>query len=175
MIFISSYSEFDFAFKAIKLKAYDFLLKPFSQNDLLKVITKAIHELEGKQLSTTRYSNPKINQIASYIDIHISENITLNHLSKIIGLSTGHLSKLIRKETGIRLFELITQTRIEKAKLLLTSSEYNVSEISSMVGYKNYIMFYKAFKKTEGISPTDYIKQFHKTHKEELSNNEDQV
>ncbi len=172
VIFISSYNEFDFAFKAIKLKAYDFLLKPFSQNDLIQVITKAIHELEGKQLSATRYSNPKINRIASYIDVHISENITLDHLSRIIGLSTGHLSKLIRKETGMRLFELVTQTRIEKAKILLTNSEYNVSEISSMVGYKNYIMFYKAFKKSEGISPTDYIKQSNKAHEEELNNHE---
>jgi len=77
------------------------------------------------------------------------------------------VSQLIRQETGMRLSELAAHMRIEKAKMLLVNSEYNVGEISAMVGYKNYVMFYKAFKKEEGISPTEYVKESRKTHREE--------
>ena len=167
VIFISAYDEFEYAFKAIKLRAYDYLIKPFSQNDLVQVITKVVHELEGTQKAEVRHSDPIVERIAAYLDAHISENITLGHLSRIFGLSTGHLSQLIRQETGMRLSELAAQMRIEKAKMLLVNSEYNVGEISAMVGYKNYVMFYKAFKKEEGISPTEYVKESRKTHKEE--------
>lgn len=162
VVFISAYDEFEYAFRAIKLKAYDYLIKPFSQNDLMKVITKVVNELNLVNVTTicsTSHQSTIVQRVIEYSDNHISENITLKNMSRLFGISSGHLSQLIRQETGKRFGELATQLRVEKAKTLLINSEYNVGEIGTMVGYKNYLMFYKAFRKQEDISPTEYARK----------------
>lgn len=50
--------------------------------------------------------------------------------------------------------------RMEKAKKLLVSTDLGVAEISEKVGYTDYRVFTKSFKKTEGVTPSQYRKEF---------------
>ena len=49
---------------------------------------------------------------------------------------------------------------IEKAKKLLLSTAYSVTEISSLAGYSDYRVFTKVFKKTEGVTPSQFRREF---------------
>jgi len=165
VIFISAYDEFEYAYKAIKLKAFDYLIKPFTQADLLKTVEKAVAELKGyassaepKQAESSEHSGV-VSRVLEYMDKHIGEKFTLDDLAGLFSLSPNHLGRLIKQETGKRFIELATELRIEKAKVLLTESDFKVGEIGEMVGYKNYLTFYKVFCRIEGIPPTEYTRQ----------------
>lgn len=52
--------------------------------------------------------------------------------------------------------QYITSTRIARAQGLLESTDYNISEIASIVGYENPLYFSRIFKKLVGVSPRKY-------------------
>ena len=52
--------------------------------------------------------------------------------------------------------EYLTGLRMDKAKELLTSTEYSMKEICSMVGYADPNYFSRIFKKNTGVTPTEY-------------------
>ena len=73
-------------------------------------------------------------------------------------MSIGHLSTLIKKETGMSFTEYITEKRMEDAKKLLLKEELSIEEVAEKVGYHDYFYFTKAFKKYAGVSPSIYRK-----------------
>lgn len=163
VIFISAYDEFEYAYNAIKLKAFDYLIKPFSQTELLKIVSKAVDELKRNQ-QTVSYENSAVqsnvaDRVIAYMEKHISDKFTLKDLARLFGLSPNYLGILIKQTSGKSFVELSTELRIKKAKALLLSGEFKVGEIGEMVGYKNYLSFYRVFCKIEGVPPTEYIRQ----------------
>ncbi len=55
----------------------------------------------------------------------------------------------------------ILMNRINNATSLLETTDYNIAEISTIVGYENPMYFSRLFKKQKGVSPTDYRKLLH--------------
>lgn len=163
VIFISAYDEFKYAYRAIKLKAYDYLIKPFSQADLLRVIQKAMTELDQSRSEAAVVppveSKSIVQKAIEYYCCHMSEIVTMDELAKLFGVSSAHFGRLVQQETGKRFMELATQMRMDKAKTLLQNGEYRVNEIGTMVGYQTYLTFYKVFSKAVGVSPTEYAKK----------------
>ena len=71
-------------------------------------------------------------------------------------MSPNYLSALIRKETGVTFQQHMLQNKMMISKQLLDDTRMRVEEIAYAVGYENYVSFYNAFKKIEGISPREY-------------------
>ena len=173
VIFMSAYDDFNYAYKAIKLDAHDYLIKPFMQSELIESIKKAVDELNKNSVPEAPAVMPETKTVAAkaieYMEKHIGDRISIADLAALFDLSAGHLGRLIQQETGEHFIDLYTTMRINKAKELLRCSDFRVAEIGSMVGYGNYLSFYKAFTRVEGIPPTDYAKQFQSTHKQKDS------
>lgn len=165
IIFMSAYDDFNYAYKAIKLDAHDYLIKPFAQTELIASIRKAVDALNESKLSVGPITTPEPKTVAekaiAYLEKHIGDRVTVADLAALFGISAGHMGRLIQQETGESFVDLYTRMRINKAKELLRFSDFRVSEISSMVGYGNYLSFYKVFTRVEGMPPTDYAKRFH--------------
>lgn len=83
-------------------------------------------------------------------------NISLYTLADKLAISPSYLSGLVKKETGQKFIDIVTGTKVENAKKLLKEPRYSIEDIGRIIGYQNYISFYKAFKKHEGISPKEY-------------------
>ena len=62
----------------------------------------------------------------------------------------------------------ILSTRIRNAQILLETTDYNISNIASMVGYENAFYFSRLFKKEKGLSPAAYRKVFREKYREHL-------
>lgn len=107
------------------------------------------------------YKNKYILETISYIDKHYSENITVETIAERLHLSPDYLSKLFKKSLEKSLQNYIIQYKIETAKSLLTTTQYSVSEISSMVGYPNSQYFSQVFKKYTKHTPTKYRELTH--------------
>lgn len=103
-----------------------------------------------------------VEKIEDYIRENYNKQISLVHLAKYIGFSSYYLSKLMKESFEINYCEYLTKVRIEKAKALLQSKECTIAEISYQVGYSEPKYFSNVFRKMEGISPSEYRKQFFK-------------
>ena len=101
-----------------------------------------------------------INKIAQYIREHLDEDISLNLLSDKFALNAQYISQLFKNQIGVNFLSYLTSIRMQKAKSLLLSSAKTIVEVSQAVGYNDYRVFTKVFKKHVGVSPSQYRKEF---------------
>ena len=87
------------------------------------------------------------------------EEIKLNDLANIAGLSPNYFSHLFKKNNGISLWDYITAKRIEKAiNILRHNRELTILEIALECGFNNTTNFNKAFKKQKCLTPSEFRK-----------------
>jgi two-component system response regulator YesN len=122
--------------------------------DYIKGVLKQLRERE-QEGKATAYS-AIVRNILNYIQENYNQELGLNVVAEHFRLSQGHISRLLRKETGSSFVDIVTHTRLEAAKRLMRDPTRRIQEISEMVGFKNYIYFYQVFKKVENLSPQEY-------------------
>ena len=108
--------------------------------------------------NTVMYSSPTTTKILNYIHEHYLEDLSLAMLSEHFGLTEGYVSKLLKETANVKFKNYLNHLKIKKAKELLQTGNYKITEVSSMVGYNNVNSFIRVFKKEEGISPGNYKK-----------------
>ena len=96
-----------------------------------------------------------VSKVLSYIRQNYA-TCSLQELSEIFHYSTSYLSRIIKEETGKPFSELQTQYRLESACNFLRNSTFSAETIASIIGYCDVSYFYKVFKKTYHMNPTDY-------------------
>lgn len=100
--------------------------------------------------------------IKQFIHEHYAEQIDLNALAAIVYLTPTYVSKLFKQETGYTITDYLTDVRLQHAKRLLTHQPHlKVQEISEQVGYADVAYFHKLFKRTIGITPSQFKKITH--------------
>lgn len=91
-----------------------------------------------------------------YMERHLGEPITLKEVAAEIPVHPNYLSDVIRKKTGKSYVELLTDLRVKKASEYLMYTAISVKEITRLVGYNDSKYFTKIFKKSFGMTPTQY-------------------
>lgn len=95
--------------------------------------------------------------LLSHIVARIADpQLSVEELSKAIGLSRSTLYKKLKSKTGYVPNEFIRVVRLKHAAALLSSSEYNISEISYMVGFNSHSYFSKCFVQQFNVTPTEF-------------------
>ncbi|MDF2922624.1 MAG: AraC family transcriptional regulator [Paenibacillaceae bacterium] len=100
-----------------------------------------------------------IEHTQDYMTRNYREQLTLENLAYMAGLSVSHYSRLFKKSIGYSPIEYLTHLRIDRAKEMLALSDYRLKAIAQSVGYADEFYFSRIFKKIEGISPRDYAKR----------------
>lgn len=119
-----------------------------------EILTLLFQYKEGNQYN---YSNMrKVDKIINYMTENYWKNITLKELAEYSQISPSYLGNIFKKVTGKSTIDYLIDIRINKAKSLLKDG-FSVSETSKLVGFNDIFYFSKAFKKHEGISPSQYI------------------
>ena len=94
-----------------------------------------------------------------FIDEHyMDEDISLNTAANVANVSSNHFSALFSQNMGQTFIEYLTTLRMNKAKELLRCTGMRSSEIAGEVGYKDAHYFSYLFKKTQGMTPSEYRK-----------------
>lgn len=126
----------------------------FGMQYVTRIVTKAI---ELREISANDRYKDIVNEVTSYIDKNYSqEDLSLNMLASHVNFSPNHLSMVFSQHTGQTLVKYVTDYRMNKAKELLRCTGKKSSEISMEVGYKDPHYFSYLFKKTQGMTPTQY-------------------
>lgn len=98
-----------------------------------------------------------VDEILQYIEErYADEELSLNTIAEHVNFSPNHLSTIFSKQTGQTFIKYLTDFRMMKAKELLRCTGKRSSEISLEVGYKDPHYFSYLFKKTQGVTPTQY-------------------
>jgi len=117
-----------------------------------KILTSCNNVSNGRDES----SNDAIEASKKYIEANFTKNITLEDVSREVNISTYYLSRIFKETTGSNFIDYLTGLRIEKAKELLSTTQYSMKEICQMSGYVDPNYFSKLFKKIVGVTPTEY-------------------
>ncbi len=99
-------------------------------------------------------------ELTEYLDKHLTENHSISSLCKRFHISKNLLYDIFYTNLGCTPCEYITQKRMSLAKKLLAETEKTVYEIAEETGIFNYTYFCKLFKRTMGITPSQYRKNF---------------
>ncbi len=99
--------------------------------------------------------------IFKYIYSHISNNLTLAHLSEVFGLSEPTISRYITNVTGLSFNDLMREMRITKATDLLTYTSLTVNDIAELVGFSDASHLIRVFYERMGINPKEYRTLYH--------------
>ena len=98
----------------------------------------------------------RIRQVISYIGENYDSDLTLGNISESIHVCRSECSRLFKKYMNISLFEFIAQYRIEKSLEYLINTDYSITEIAELVGFRDSNYFSKVFRRQKGCSPTKY-------------------
>lgn len=98
----------------------------------------------------------QVARVTDYIDAHLDEDVQLNELSALIGLSPSHVCRTFKQSTGLPPHAWQLQRRIERACELLTSSDQSITDIALAVGYSGPNQLARLFGKTFDMSPGEY-------------------
>ncbi len=97
-----------------------------------------------------------VEKAINFINENYKNDISLDDISQMVGISAYYFSKLFKNETGTNFIDYLTNLRISKAKELLDLGRLSVKEIGMEVGYPDPNYFSRIFKKNVGKSPSEY-------------------
>lgn len=121
---------------------------------IVRIMEKALVLREKK--ASSRYEDV-VSEVIHYIENNYAqEELSLNLLASHVNFSPNHLSMIFSQQTGQTLIRYLTDYRMNRAKELLRCSSKKSSVISMEVGYKDPHYFSYLFKKTQGMTPTQY-------------------
>lgn len=168
---ITGYDYFDYAMEGIKIGVDDYVLKPISKKDVIEVLTKLINKVKGdyKEVALNEVVSKIVRKdefvqeesfkerIVEIINDHINDSeFSLTVLADVLGFSSSYLSTLFKKEFGISFQDYVLETRLERSKLLLLSTDMKNYEIADQIGFVDVNYFGTRFKKKYGVSPKQY-------------------
>ncbi|MCG3086372.1 response regulator transcription factor [Sporosarcina cyprini] len=168
---ITGYDYFDYAVTALKAGIDDYILKPVSKHDIHEVLVKLIEKLQeshGQQqlaklvdhvISSTANSKDegyKV-KIQQEIEANISNvEFSLQYLAERMALNPTYLSSLFKRLFGIPFQEYMLSTRLDRAKILLLSTNMKNYEVAKAIGFEDPNYFSAAFKKRFNCSPNQF-------------------
>ncbi|SHE11845.1 sigma-54 dependent response regulator [Chlamydia abortus] len=102
-----------------------------------------------------RFKDP-LEEAKAYIELHLSEEISLEEVAEKAGFTPNYFSSLFKKMTNETFVQYRIKRRMEKAQQLLAVPHFRIVDVAAEVGYEDYPHFTKMFKKVTGQSPSEY-------------------
>ena len=159
-VIVSGYDDFSYCQQALRLKITDYILKPVNYEEFGKCIDNLKVSLFEQRVSSPNKPEKQeqrvIAAITRYLREHLESEISLSVLSEEFHMNPQYISQLFKNEIGVGFLTYLTSIRMEKAKSLLLTTSLSVAEIAEETGYNDYRVFTKVFKKTAGITPSQF-------------------
>lgn len=186
ILFLTAYDEFSYAKRAISIRALDYLLKPGPDEELVAALEEALRLLKEREEGAGREGgrreeellkreavrketvkdgddnaeNIRLNAVAehirTYIREHYREDISLQDVAGTLHYSDAYFCRIFKQCFHKSFIVYLSEFRVEKAKRLLADAVVSIKDVGVRVGYRDANYFAKVFKRTAGITPSDY-------------------
>ena len=141
-------------------KSYTSLLLGTFYVHLLRALTRELPQ----EIRPASRSDPAVSlrqlEIDEYFTAHYAESITAEDMARALHLSKRQLSRILAEIYRRSFREILIDTRLQQAAHLITSTDYPIDRIASIVGYNSSSGFYAAFLKKFGIPAGAYRRCF---------------
>ena len=130
---------------------------------LMQAIIISLRSLQQERAGETVQSNVSyktkneiVERCIQIIDDELKQRITLEMLARRVCVSTSYISKLFRSELGMGVSVFIRERRLERAKELIRTGQYTITQVSDIMGFCSVTYFSTEFKRKFGVTPSDY-------------------
>ena len=124
--------------------------------DILSILLQDVTNSKEEQTPARQ----KMLQIRLYLDEHYTDKFSLDELSEHFFISKYHLSREFKNHFGITPNHYVISKRITLVKKLLRFSDFTLEDIAAKAGFYDTSYLNKQFKKSEGISASDFRKKW---------------
>lgn len=180
VLILSGYDEFAYAQRALKYGAFDFLVKPVSDEEFcaaLERVRAAIREEDDALLPSAvrraadvdpaAANHRLLRQVEAYVEKHYRRDLSVREAAEHVGLSPNYFSHLFKKARGMGFTDYLNSVRVAAACRLLEGSGLKIYEIAEEVGFTDYKYFSTVFRRITGEPPTRYRPEAESIDKEE--------
>ena len=144
--------------------------EPFNQYlNFLKILYELSQDEEARILASSSFARAsrdresrRVMKVKQYVNDHYSEDLRLESLASLAGMTPQAFSRFFKSRTGRTLSDYIIDIRLGNAARLLVDTTQNVSEICYSCGFNNLSNFNRIFKAKRGYTPRDFRALFKK-------------
>ena len=173
ILFLTAFDKFSYAREAITLRAMDYLLKPYGEQELILSVEEALNlsdrlgskterlvagyteSAEDEDLAAQRLGLIREN-IERYIREHYHSELSMQDVARAMNYSEAYFCKLFKQCFKVNFSAWLNEFRVEKAKEMLQDTRLSIREVSTACGYADANYFARVFKRVTGKTPSEY-------------------
>ena len=165
IIILTGHGSKDVAIEALKGRADDFIEKPLGIPNIKEAIEKLLAKRGGESEIDATDIRGKVEKVRRFIEKNCYKKITLKDAGLAVCLSPKYLSRVFKQYTRKGFSEYKLNLKINKARMLLQKTGYNINQISDKLGYENAESFIRQFKNLTRYTPTEYRRKLQRIKK----------
>jgi len=176
VVMMTGYGSEALCASALRLGVRDYFPKPVNIGDLMESVQRLVSQVssDGEEREEEPEAEPpqpivrrkpsgrldlSIQTAIKLIQLRYWDDLTLAGLARELGMSKFHLSRRFKEAMGVTFRSYLLRTRLERAKVLLSSTEDSITEVAHTVGFGDLPRFDKLFKRYAGLTPSAYRAQ----------------
>jgi len=174
ILFLTGFDKFSYARQAISVRAMDYLLKPYNEQELVFAVEEAIRQVsaqvpprpapapspaaepvrreEDEDVRTTLIRA----EISSFIEAHYREDISMQDAAATLRYSDAYFCKLFKQCFKVNFSAYLNEFRVNKARQLILDPRLSLKDVGAAVGYSDANYFTRVFKRLTGQTPSEY-------------------
>ena len=173
ILFLTGFDKFAYARQAISVRAMDYLLKPYNEQELVFAVEEALRQVSAQgparhvpepvsEEPVRREEDEDVRtaiiraEISSFIDAHYREDISMQDAAAALRYSDAYFCKLFKQCFKVNFSAYLNEYRVNKARQLMLDPRLNMKDIGAAVGYSDANYFTRVFKRLTGQTPSEY-------------------
>lgn len=132
----------------------------YAISQLLKMLLIFADHYQGENERKGRPLRADVQKVIDYLDFHYADPITVLDMAKLVALERSYFYRLFKSEVGISPKEYLTRLRLDKARYLLTETDFPIGQIAESVGFQSFSSFSRLFTAQYCQSPSQYRQTF---------------
>lgn len=155
-VILSGYSEFEYARKGIQMGVKDYLLKPVTISMVKELLEKLTADESESEESQDKMYSQIVQGMLDAVDKNCGMSLSLESFAEKYHMTPEYISNLFAKEVGTSFSNYKKKVRIDRAKILLLTTDMKVYEVACAVGYPDQKYFSRVFKEYTGVSAKQF-------------------
>jgi AraC family transcriptional regulator len=112
------------------------------------------------KISAASLSGHRLKQVLAFIEDQLAEDISLDQIAAVAGLSPSHLKPLFRQATGLPVHRYVIQRRLERARTLIKHDSLTMAEVAAATGFAHQSHLARHMRRATGLAPNDLRRRF---------------
>ena len=172
ILFLTGFDKFSYAKQAISVRALDYLLKPYNEQELVFAVEEAIRQVQVPPLPRPAREEPPPPppqeeeadlrialiraQVQAFIEAHYREDISMQDAAAALRYSDAYFCKLFKQCFKVNFSAYLNEYRVGRARQLIADPRISLKDISTACGYSDSNYFTRVFKRLTGQTPSEY-------------------